>query len=49
MSSLSKIKLINTVQVLRNDPVPAIELAVERDLSSFSRFTRDRSALLSVA
>ena len=29
-------------QIVRNDPHPATELAVERDLSSFSRFTRDR-------
>ena len=31
-------------QILRNDPSPATELAVEKDLSSFSRFTRDRFA-----
>ncbi|KIX02525.1 uncharacterized protein Z518_08466 [Rhinocladiella mackenziei CBS 650.93] len=29
------------IGIVRNDPVPATELAVERDLSSFSRFTRD--------
>jgi len=29
------------IGVIRNDPQPAAELAVERDLSSFSRFTRD--------
>ncbi|KEF59167.1 synaptobrevin like YKT6 [Exophiala aquamarina CBS 119918] len=28
------------IGILRNDPVPAVELAVEQDLSSFSRFTR---------
>jgi hypothetical protein len=31
-------------QILRNDPSPATELAVEKDLSAFSRFTRDRFA-----
>ena len=29
------------LQILRNDPQPAAELAMERDLSAFSRFTRD--------
>ncbi|OAL35135.1 hypothetical protein AYO20_05612 [Fonsecaea nubica] len=29
------------IGILRNESAPAIELAVERDLSSFSRFTRD--------
>lgn len=29
------------MQVLRNDTKPAVELAGERDLSSFSRFTRE--------
>ncbi len=29
-------------QILRNDPQPALELAVEKDLSGFSRFTRTR-------
>jgi hypothetical protein len=31
-------------QILRNDPQPALELAVEKDLSSFSRFTRQKYA-----
>ena len=29
-------------QILKNDIQPARELCVEKDLSSFSRFTRDR-------
>jgi hypothetical protein len=32
------------LQILRNDPSPAVELAVEKELSSFSRFTRAKYA-----
>jgi hypothetical protein len=34
--------LTNVSQILRNETRPAVELCGERDLSSFSRFTRDR-------
>ncbi len=37
-------KADKVLQILRNDPSPAIELAVEKDLSSFSRFTRQKYA-----
>lgn len=33
---------VDLSQILRNDPQPALELAVEKDLSSFSRFTRQK-------
>ena len=33
------------IGVLKNESKPAHELAVEKDLSSYSRFTRDKYAL----
>jgi len=33
-------------QILKNEVKPATELAVEKDLSSYSRFTRNKSVLL---
>lgn len=32
------------VQILKNETKPAHELCVEKDLSSYSRFTRDKCA-----
>jgi hypothetical protein len=33
---------VRIMQIIKNDVKPAVELAQERDLTSFSRFTRGR-------
>ena len=38
--------LMSTLKILKNESKPAHELCVEKDLSSYSRFTREKYGIL---